>query len=320
MTVATHARHLPTFAVGLTAVVLTVATLTPSAGTAAEPASATALETTPDWYGQQPPTPPGALATQPPGALFASGVYVDPMPTPCAATIAGNPYVHDPHVDMPDAGVPAPAVPPPIAPAPAAPAPPSPAPPAPVTPTPPPTPTPTPPPSEVTPTPTPTPTAPPAPEAEDGTVVPASFRVQVTSAAPQAFRLPLSGYRVTSEYGLRNSPTVPGLVACHTGLDLAAPAGTPILAVADGLIERTGNAGGYGQLTVQRLRDGTQLWYAHQSRFEATTGTTVAAGDVIGYVGSTGNSTGPHLHLEVHLAGTTRTNPRTWLAFYGLAV
>jgi murein DD-endopeptidase MepM/ murein hydrolase activator NlpD len=104
----------------------------------------------------------------------------------------------------------------------------------------------------------------------------------------------------------------------HTGLDFAAPTGTPILAVAGGTITETGYSGAYGNRTIEVLPDGTELWYCHQNEFGTSVGATVKPGQVIGYIGSTGNVTGPHLHLEVHPGGGDPVDPYTALQVHGL--
>jgi murein DD-endopeptidase MepM/ murein hydrolase activator NlpD len=104
----------------------------------------------------------------------------------------------------------------------------------------------------------------------------------------------------------------------HTGLDFAAPTGTPIMAVAGGTITDTGYSGAYGNRTVETLADGTELWYCHQNEFGTSVGATVSPGQVIGYIGSTGNVTGPHLHLEVHPGGGDPVDPFTALEVHGL--
>src|SRR5215211_5527971 len=91
----------------------------------------------------------------------------------------------------------------------------------------------------------------------------------------------------------------------HTGIDFPAPAGTPIGAAGRGVVKFAGwNTGGYGYLVVVSHRLGFESWYAHQSRIAARPGQPVVGGSRIGYVGSTGHSTGPHLHFEVRLNGT----------------
>ena len=88
----------------------------------------------------------------------------------------------------------------------------------------------------------------------------------------------------------------------NNGVDLAAPSGTPIVAAASGtvLLARKGYNGGYGNMVIIRHSNGTQTLYAHQSKIATNTGAKVSQGEIIGYVGSTGRSTGPHLHYEVH--------------------
>lgn len=98
----------------------------------------------------------------------------------------------------------------------------------------------------------------------------------------------------------------------HTGQDFSAAAGTPILAAADGVVVFTGDGGPYGNLTQIQHDPSTQTWYAHQSQILVSVGTHVSAGQVIGAVGATGNTTGPHLHFEVRINGS-HTDPRAWL-------
>jgi murein DD-endopeptidase MepM/ murein hydrolase activator NlpD len=128
-----------------------------------------------------------------------------------------------------------------------------------------------------------------------------------------AWVLPLLDYRLTArfgEYGLWASS--------HTGLDFAAPSGTPIRAVAGGTVTFAGYDGSYGNKTVVTLEDGTELWYAHQTSFGVSAGDTVRSGEVIGYVGSTGNSTGSHLHLEVRPGAGDPVDPYAALIANGV--
>ncbi|MDW5598003.1 peptidoglycan-binding protein, partial [Conexibacter stalactiti] len=91
----------------------------------------------------------------------------------------------------------------------------------------------------------------------------------------------------------------------HTGLDFPAASGTPIGAAGRGIVGFAGwNSGGYGNLVVVRHRLGYETWYAHMSRIAVSVGQSVAGGSVLGWVGSTGRSTGPHVHFEVRLFGT----------------
>ena len=110
--------------------------------------------------------------------------------------------------------------------------------------------------------------------------------------------------RVASGFGYRIDPIYKDR-RLHAGLDFTAPIGTPIYAAADGVIKDAGfNTGGYGNRVVINHGFGYETLYAHMVRIKARVGTRVKRGEVIGYVGSTGKSTGPHLHYEVHKNGT----------------
>ncbi len=111
------------------------------------------------------------------------------------------------------------------------------------------------------------------------------------------FAMPVAG-RVTSRFGNRFHPIL-GYARFHDGIDLAAAAGTPIAAAADGRVVASGWAGGYGREVVIAHQGGLETRYGHMSRIAASAGEMVRRGQVIGYVGSTGLSTGPHLHFEV---------------------
>ena len=118
--------------------------------------------------------------------------------------------------------------------------------------------------------------------------------------------LPVSA-RLTSRFGMRAHPIRGGMRA-HSGVDLAAPYGSPIVATADGVIGTAGWAGGYGLLVAISHGDGVQTRYGHLSRLNVAAGQQVRRGDVIGFVGSTGESTGPHVHYEVRVNGVA-TDP-----------
>ena len=107
---------------------------------------------------------------------------------------------------------------------------------------------------------------------------------------------------ISSGFGHRDAPTV-GASSHHHGLDIPAPEGTPVLAAADGTVVRAGSMGSYGLVVDIDHGDGIVTRYAHQSAMDVAVGDTVSAGDRIGSVGSTGVSTGPHLHLEVREHG-----------------
>ncbi|STZ51209.1 peptidase [Neisseria dentiae] len=112
---------------------------------------------------------------------------------------------------------------------------------------------------------------------------------------------PVDYMRVSSPYGVRIHPVL-RTVKMHTGIDYAAPTGTPIRATADGVLTFKGWQGGYGNTVILQHSNGIETLYAHMSAFSSAGGQ-VKAGEVIGYVGSTGRSTGPHLHYEVRKNG-----------------
>jgi murein DD-endopeptidase MepM/ murein hydrolase activator NlpD len=150
-------------------------------------------------------------------------------------------------------------------------------------------------------------------------------RAAVTERAEQYVRPLADGtYRNSSHYGNRSHP-LSGAYSFHTGTDYAAPLGTPIYAIADGTVEYVGAGkdGRSSMLVILRHEvDGQTVysWYVHMYRdgIHVTEGQQVAAGEVIAEVGNNGNSTGPHLHFELHLddQGTT-TDPLPWLEKLG---
>lgn len=126
--------------------------------------------------------------------------------------------------------------------------------------------------------------------------------------------IPVAGYRLTARFGQTSGLWSRGV---HTGLDFAGPSGSTIVSVARGTVKSIGYQGGYGNRTVITLLDGTDIWYCHQSRIAVTPGETVDPGQTIGYTGSTGNVTGPHLHLEVHPGGGGPVDPYGMLVQHG---
>jgi murein DD-endopeptidase MepM/ murein hydrolase activator NlpD len=144
----------------------------------------------------------------------------------------------------------------------------------------------------------------------------ANAEKQAGLLARNAWQLPVTrgAYHLTAGFGQCS-----GLWShCHTGLDFAAPQGTPIHAIANGTIVDAGWAGAYGNRTVERLDDGTELWYAHQSAISVQKGQKVSGGQVIGLVGSTGNVTGPHVHIEVRPGGGDPVDPYKAMVARGL--
>ena len=115
-------------------------------------------------------------------------------------------------------------------------------------------------------------------------------------------RMPLEGAALTSGYGMRTHPVLGGRRQ-HSGIDLAAATGTPVYATADGVIGRADWYSSYGLYVAIEHGASMQTRYAHLSRLAVAAGDNVKKGDLIGYVGSTGRSTGPHLHYEVRIDG-----------------
>ena len=124
-------------------------------------------------------------------------------------------------------------------------------------------------------------------------------------------KTPINGARLSSSYGMRKHPIL-GYNKMHKGVDFAAPTGTPIFAAGNGVVEFVGRNGGYGKY-IRIRHDGTyKTAYAHLSSYKKgiSSGVRVKQGDIIGYVGSTGRSTGPHLHYEIIVNGQ-QVNPST---------
>tara|TARA_B100001063_G_C16560260_1_gene450598 strand:- start:129 stop:779 length:651 start_codon:yes stop_codon:yes gene_type:complete len=117
-------------------------------------------------------------------------------------------------------------------------------------------------------------------------------------------KTPINGARLSSPFGMRKHP-IDGFNKMHKGTDFAAPMGTPIMASGDGLIKKAGWCGGGGNCVVIKHNSTYKTVYAHMSKFAKgiRSGVRVNQGQTIGYVGSTGKSTGPHLHYEVIING-----------------
>jgi murein DD-endopeptidase MepM/ murein hydrolase activator NlpD len=120
-------------------------------------------------------------------------------------------------------------------------------------------------------------------------------------------RMPVEGASLTSGFGVRNHPVLGGRRQ-HRGVDLAMPTGTPVYATADGVISKAEWFSSYGLYISVEHGAAIQNRYGHLSRLAVAAGQPVKKGDLIGYVGSTGRSTGPHLHYEVRIAGAA-VNP-----------
>lgn len=130
-----------------------------------------------------------------------------------------------------------------------------------------------------------------------------SYSGSTPSVSSRHLIWPMRGGAVTSRFGMRWG-------RMHQGTDIAAPHGTPILAAADGKVSFSGWSGGYGELIILDHGNGTKTKYGHCSKRLVSVGDIVRQGDVIGKVGNTGNSTGPHLHYEVIREGQAK-NPES---------
>lgn len=122
-------------------------------------------------------------------------------------------------------------------------------------------------------------------------------------------KTPINGARLSSGFGMRRHPVL-GYSKMHKGVDFAAARGTPIYAAGDGMVEYASRFSSYGNYVRIRHNGSLKTAYAHMSKIAVKNGARVKQGDVIGYVGSTGRSTGPHLHYEVLMNGK-QVNPRS---------
>lgn len=133
-----------------------------------------------------------------------------------------------------------------------------------------------------------------------------------SSIGPSGLAWPVTGAPLVQGVGPRVHP-VYGYRSCHTGIDIGAGSGAPIQSVADGIVVSVASGGPYGNHTVVQHADGISSMYAHQASFAVSQGDRVKRGEAIGYVGSTGWVTGPHLHFEIHVNGT----PYDAMGWYG---
>ena len=131
---------------------------------------------------------------------------------------------------------------------------------------------------------------------------PLRMMTRATPAESLPEGMPVDGARLTSQFGYRNHP-ISGRYRIHSGVDLAASQGTPIVATSGGRVISSGWMGGYGIVVRLDHGKGMETRYAHMSRSIVAADQSVQRGQVIGYVGSTGRSTGPHLHYEIRQDG-----------------
>ncbi|GAB76844.1 Murein DD-endopeptidase MepM and murein hydrolase activator NlpD, contain LysM domain [Austwickia chelonae] len=166
----------------------------------------------------------------------------------------------------------------------------------------------------------PTATAPVTPDPEPATPAPATPAVQTPPPAPpkpvvdlsRTWNAPVTGATFTSGFG-------PRWGTFHYGIDLAAPLGTPLRAMSSGVVTYAGQMSGYGNIVQIRYWDGTVSYYGHMNSIAVRVGQKVQPGQFVGQLGNTGQSTGPHLHLEIRPGGGAPINPEPWMAARGLS-
>jgi murein DD-endopeptidase MepM/ murein hydrolase activator NlpD len=129
-----------------------------------------------------------------------------------------------------------------------------------------------------------------------------------------AWMTPVVDYHLTARFGQSGSLWA----STHTGLDFAAPTGTPVRAATAGTVTSVGWAGAYGNKIEITHPDGSETWYAHLSRTDVRVGSQVGTGALIGAVGATGNVTGSHLHFEVRPGGNSPIDPELALRLHGV--
>lgn len=131
------------------------------------------------------------------------------------------------------------------------------------------------------------------------------------TALAHRWLLPIKTYTLTSGFGMRWG-------RLHAGEDFAAPVGTELTAMSSGTVIFAGQESGFGNIVKIRYWDGTVSYYGHMSQITAQVGDEVSPGDLVGYSGNTGHSTGPHLHLEIHPDGGAAVDPLPWLREHNL--
>ena len=146
----------------------------------------------------------------------------------------------------------------------------------------------------------------------EGAAAPAAAPAPAAARQPSPGSKPLNGgYRMTSGYGARWG-------GMHPAQDFATPTGSPVKALSSGTVIFAGWQGSYGYKLEIQFWDGTVAWYAHNSSLKVRQGQSVTAGQVVAASGNTGNSTGPHVHLEIHPGGGDAVSPLPWLAKHGI--
>jgi len=141
----------------------------------------------------------------------------------------------------------------------------------------------------------------------------AAIKAAAAKAAPKVV-LPTTGYPLTARFDQAGGRWAHN----HTGLDFEAPMGTPVRSVMAGEVIQADFEGAYGRQVKVRHADGTVTSYSHMSEFDVSVGDSVKAGTMVGRIGMTGNTTGPHVHFEVLPGGGSPINPEPWLRDHGV--
>ncbi|WP_344232932.1 M23 family metallopeptidase [Kribbella hippodromi] len=152
-----------------------------------------------------------------------------------------------------------------------------------------------------------------AKQAAEAKAAAAAKQAAIAAAAPKIV-LPTTGYHLTARFNQAGGRWAHN----HTGLDFAAPMGTPVDSVEAGEVIQADWAGAYGRQVKVRHADGTVTSYGHMSEFDVSVGDKVQAGTMVGRIGMTGNTTGPHVHFEVLPGGGSPIDPLPWLQSHGL--
>ena len=143
-----------------------------------------------------------------------------------------------------------------------------------------------------------------------GTKITATSLQVAAASRSSTFSWPVTG-KVTDGYGWRTHP-ITGKRQFHEGIDIAASSGTAVRAAASGTVTFAGWSNGYGRLVVVSHGEGYETKYGHLSRYAVSKGAKVSKGDTLGYVGQSGDATGPHLHFEITVSRQAK-NPRNYL-------
>jgi murein DD-endopeptidase MepM/ murein hydrolase activator NlpD len=132
---------------------------------------------------------------------------------------------------------------------------------------------------------------------------------------PLPWQAPVRGFRITGQFGDSGNWS-----SVHTGLDFAVGYGTPIHAITSGVVTAAEYDGSYGNKVVVTTDDGTEIWYCHQDALEVSVGQVLGAGELLGHVGMTGNTTGPHVHVEIRPHGGDPVDPAPVLEAHRVAL